>query len=224
MLVIVTLIRTVVIYIVVVAVYRFMGKRQIGELQPGELVLAIMLSDLATAPISSVNTPLVVGIFPVVTLVTMEILISFLSQKSVKFRRLISGSPSIVIENGKINIKELTSLRFSIDDLFEQLRSNGYMTVADVSFAILETNGQLSVVPSPQASPVTLKALDLPSSSTLPRNIIKDGALDENNLRAIGRDMNWLNKLLKSHNATIENVFIFTSDGQESFYIQKKES
>lgn len=221
--VIVTLIRTVIIYIVVVVVYRFMGKRQIGELQPGELVLAIMLSDLATAPISSVNTPLVVGIFPVVTLMTMEILISILSQKSVKFRRLISGSPSIVIENGKINIKELTSLRFSIDDLFEQLRSNGYMTVADVSFAILETNGQLSVVPSAQASPVTLKDLNIPSPSTLPRNIIKDGELDENNLRAIGRDINWLNKLLKSHKTNIESVFILTSDGQDSFYIQKKE-
>mgnify|MGYP003306300653 CR=1 FL=1 len=221
--VIVTLIRTVIIYIVVVVVYRFMGKRQIGELQPGELVLAIMLSDLATAPISSVNTPLVVGIFPVVTLMTMEILISILSQKSVKFRRLISGSPSIVIENGKINIKELTSLRFSIDDLFEQLRSNGYMTVSDVSFAILETNGQLSVVPSAQASPVTLKDLNIPSPSTLPRNIIKDGELDENNLRAIGRDINWLNKLLKSHKTNIESVFILTSDGHESFYIQKKE-
>ena len=224
MLVIVTLIRTVVIYTITVAVYRFMGKRQIGELQPGELVLAIMLSDLATAPISSVNTPLVAGIFPVVTLVTIEILISFLSQKSVKFRRFISGSPSIVIENGKINIKELTSLRFSIDDLFEQLRSNGYMTVADVSFAILETNGQLSVVPSPQASPVTLKDLNISSTSTLPRNIIKDGELDENNLRAIGRDRNWLNKLLKSHKTSIKNVFILTSDGQESFYIQKKEA
>ncbi len=220
---IITLIRTVVIYAVVVAVYRFMGKRQIGELQPGELVLAIMLSDLATAPISSVNTPLIIGIFPVITLMTVEILISYFSQKSVKFRKIISGSPSIVIENGKINIKELTSLRFSIDDLFEQLRSNGYMTVSDVAFAILETNGQLSVIPSCHATPVTLNDLNISKSVTMPRNIIKDGELDENNLRSIGRDKNWLHKLLKSHNTSIEKVFILTTDGQDSFYIQKKE-
>ena len=220
---IITLIRTIVIYAIVVAVYRFMGKRQIGELQPGELVLAIMLSDLATAPISSVNTPLIIGIFPVVTLMTIEILISYFSQKSVKFRKIVSGSPSIVIENGKINIKELTSLRFSIDDLFEQLRSNGYMTVSDVAFAILETNGQLSVIPSSQATPITLKDLNITSSVTMPRNIIKDGELDENNLRTIGRDKNWLNKLLKTHNTSIEKVFLLTTDGQDSFYIQKKE-
>ena len=220
---IITLIRTIVIYAIVVAVYRFMGKRQIGELQPGELVLAIMLSDLATAPISSVNTPLIIGIFPVVTLMTIEILISYFSQKSVKFRKIVSGSPSIIIENGKINIKELTSLRFSIDDLFEQLRSNGYMTVSDVAFAILETNGQLSVIPSSQATPITLKDLNITSSVTMPRNIIKDGELDENNLRKIGRDKNWLNNLLKSHNTSIEKTFLLTTDGQESFYIQKKE-
>ena len=220
---IITLIRTVVIYAIVVAVYRFMGKRQIGELQPGELVLAIMLSDLATAPISSVNTPLLIGIFPVITLMTIEILISYFSQKSVKFRKIVSGSPSIIIENGKINIKELTSLRFSIDDLFEQLRSNGYMTVADVAFAILETNGQLSVIPSSQATPLTLKDLNMTTSVTMPRNIIKDGELDENNLRTIGRDKNWLNKLLKSHNTSIEKIFLLTTDGQDSFYIQKKE-
>lgn len=220
---IITLIRTIVIYSIVVAVYRFMGKRQIGELQPGELVLAIMLSDLATAPISSVNTPLIIGIFPIVTLMTIEILISYFSQKSVKFRKLVSGSPSIIIENGKININELTSLRFSIDDLFEQLRSNGYMTVSDVAFAILETNGQLSVIPSSQATPITLKDLNITSSVTMPRNIIKDGELDENNLRKIGRDKNWLNNLLKSHNTSIEKTFLLTTDGHESFYIQKKE-
>lgn len=220
---IITLIRTIIIYTIVVAVYRFMGKRQIGELQPGELVLAIMLSDLATTPISSVNTPLVIGIFPIITLMAIEILFSYLSQKSVKLRRLISGSPSIIIENGKINIKELTSLRFSIDDLFEQLRSNGYMSVAEVAFAILETNGQLSIVPSADNRPVTAKDFNFISDATLPRNIIKDGELDENNLSSIGRDKNWLKKMLKSHNVSIEEVFLFTSDGKESFYLQKKE-
>ena len=109
------------------------------------------------------------------------------------------------------------------DDLFEQLRSNGYMTVSDVAFAILETNGQLSVIPSSQATPITLKDLNITSSVTMPRNIIKDGELDENNLRKIGRDKNWLNNLLKSHNTSIEKTFLLTTDGHESFYIQKKE-
>lgn len=220
---IITLIRTVIIYAIVVAVYRFMGKRQIGELQPGELVLAIMLSDLATTPISSVNTPLVIGIFPIVTLMAIEILFSYLAQKSVRLRKIISGSPSIIIENGKINIKELTAIRFSIDDLFEQLRSNGYMSVSDVAYAILETNGQLSIVPSAENTPVTVKDFGFTASATLPRNIIKDGELDENNLRAIGRDINWLNKLLKSHNTSQKEVFILTTDGNESYYLQKKE-
>ena len=220
---IITLIRTVIIYAVVVAVYRFMGKRQIGELQPGELVLAIMLSDLATTPISSVNTPLVIGIFPIIALMAIEILVSYLAQKSVKLRKILSGSPSIIIENGKINIKELTAIRFSIDDLFEQLRSNGYMSVSDVAYAILETNGQLSIVPSAENTPVTVKDFGFTASATLPRNIIKDGELDENNLRAIGRDINWLNKLLKSHNASQKEIFLLTTDGKESYYLQKKE-
>lgn len=220
---IITLIRTVIIYIIVVAVYRFMGKRQIGELQPGELVLAIMLSDLATTPISSVNTPLVIGIFPIITLMTIEILFSYLAQKSVKLRKIISGSPSIIIENGKINIKELTAIRFSIDDLFEQLRYNGYMSVSDVAYAILETNGQLSIVPSAENTPVTVKDFGFTANATLPRNIIKDGELDENNLKAIGRDKNWLNKLLKSHNASQKEIFLLTTDGKDSFYLQKKE-
>lgn len=220
---IITLIRTVIIYIIVVAVYRFMGKRQIGELQPGELVLAIMLSDLATTPISSVNTPLVMGIFPIITLMTIEILFSYLAQKSVKLRKIISGSPSIIIENGKINIKELTAIRFSIDDLFEQLRYNGYMSVSDVAYAILETNGQLSIVPSAENTPVTVKDFGFTANATLPRNIIKDGELDENNLKAIGRDKNWLNKLLKSHNASQKEIFLLTTDGKDSFYLQKKE-
>ncbi len=220
---IITLIRTVIVYIVVIIVYRFMGKRQIGELQPGELVLAIMLSDLATAPISSVNTPLVIGIFPVITLMAIEIMLSYLSQKSVKLRKLISGSPSIIIENGKINIKELTDLRFSIDDLFEQLRSNGYMSVSDVAYAILETNGQLSIVPSADNKPVTVKDFNFTSEATLPRNLIKDGKIDENNLKAIGKDIKWLNKLVKNHNCTTTEVFLLTSDGKSIFYIQKKE-
>ena len=220
---IITLIRTVIIYAVVVAVYRFMGKRQIGELQPGELVLAIMLSDLATTPISSVNTPLVIGRVPIIALMAIEILVSYLAQKSVKLRKILSGSPSIIIENGKINIKELTAIRFSIDDLFEQLRSNGYMSVSDVAYAILETNGQLSIVPSAENTPVTVKDFGFTASATLPRNIIKDGELDENNLRAIGRDINWLNKLLKSHNASQKEIFLLTTDGKESYYLQKKE-
>ena len=219
----ITLIRTIIIYTIVVTVYRFMGKRQIGELQPGELVLAIMLSDLATTPISSVNTPLVIGIFPIITLMAIEVLFSYLSQKSVKLRKLISGSPSIIIENGKINIKELTSIRFSIDDLFEQLRSKGYMSVAEVAYAILETNGQLSIIPSADNRPVTAKDFGFIQEATLPRNIIKDGELFENNLTAIGRDKNWLNKILKSYNLSIKEVFLFTSDGKDSFYVQKNE-
>ena len=141
-----TVIRTVIYYFTVVFVFRCMRKRQIGELQPSELVLAIMVSDLATTPVHDAATPIYMGILPIIVLMIIEILLAYISQKSVVFRRIVTGKPSIIINHGKIDVKMLKKLRFNIDDMFEVLRSSGYMSVGEVEYAILETNGQLSVI------------------------------------------------------------------------------
>ena len=217
-----TVLRTVIFYFAVVFVFRCMGKRQIGELQPSELVLAIMISDLATTPVHDQKTPVYLGMLPIFVLMVIEILIAYLSQKSVIFRRIVTGKPSIIISRGKIDIKMLKKLRFNIDDLFEVLRSSGYMSVSEVEYAILETNGQLSVIPKTENTPLNLKILGGASGkATLPRNVIKDGKINNENLSLLGLDENWLKKELEKRKiSSPKEVFLFTTDGVESF-VQK---
>ena len=146
----ISFLRTIILYIVVVAGFRIMGKRQIGEMQPSELVVAIMISDLATIPMEDIGIPLFSGVIPIFTLIVMEILLSQLSLKNKKFRRLMSGKPNVIIHNGKILEEEMKNLRFNMDDLNEQLRIQGYTGISNINFAILETNGQLSIIPKPK--------------------------------------------------------------------------
>lgn len=129
-----------------------MGKRQIGEMQPSELVVAIMISDLATIPMQETGIPLFSGIIPIFTLIVMEILLSHFSLKSKKFRRILTGKPSVIIHNGKLLKEEMKKIRFNTDDLNEQLRIQGYTGIKDIHFAILETNGQLSIIPKSSTS------------------------------------------------------------------------
>ena len=158
------LIRTLILYFLVVTAIRIMGKRQIGEMQPSELVVAIMISDLASIPMQEVNIPLVSGIVPVLTLLVAEVAMSYICLKSVKFRRLYTGEPSIIIYNGRVREKELKKLRFSLSDLIEQLRISGCNGIGDVQAAVLETNGQLSVFK--KAQPVTCEDLDIKSKGS----------------------------------------------------------
>ena len=146
----ISFLRTIILYIVVVAGFRIMGKRQIGEMQPSELVVAIMISDLATIPMEDIGIPLFSGVIPIFTLIVMEILLSQLSLKNKKFRRLMTGKPNVIIHNGKILEEEMKNLRFNMDDLNEQLRIQGYTGISNINFAILETNGQLSIIPKPK--------------------------------------------------------------------------
>ena len=129
---------------------RIMGKRQIGEMQPSELVVAIMISDLATIPMQDVAIPLFSGVIPILTLIVMEIVLSWISLKNKRFRRLMTGKPNVIIHNGKILEEEMKNLRFNMDDLNEQLRIQGYTGISNINFAILETNGQLSIIPKPK--------------------------------------------------------------------------
>ena len=146
----ITFIRTIILYLLVITAIRVMGKRQIGELHPSELVVTIMISELAAIPMQATSVPLIYGILPILTLIIAEVLFSYITLKSEKARSIISGKPSILIKNGIINENELRKLRFNLNDLLEELRINNYPNIKDVEFAILETSGQLSVIPKSQ--------------------------------------------------------------------------
>jgi len=139
-------IRTIILYITVMIAMRLMGKRQVGELQPSELVITIMISELAAIPAASIGVPLVSGIVPVLTLIIAEIVVSFFAMKSKGFRKVVSGSPSVIIRNGKINYVEMERIRMNIDDLLEETRIAGYPVISDIKLAIVETNGKLSII------------------------------------------------------------------------------
>ena len=153
---IITLIRTMILYVLVVVSMRIMGKRTIGELQPNELVLAIMISDLASIPMQSTDAPLLTGIIPILTLIAVEVFLSYASLKSRKFRVLLCGEPTEIIKDGRINEKHMQDLRFSRSDLLEELRQWGCDDVSEVKRAVLETNGQLSVILKESYQPYTI--------------------------------------------------------------------
>ena len=157
----VALVRTIILYILIVLALRLMGKRQIGQLQPSELVVAMMLSELASIPMENVGTPLMNGVIPILTLIIAETSFSFLTLKSRRIRKMISGAPTILIEKGQVMEKELERLRFNIDDLLEELRTSGYANILDVEYAIIESNGNLSVIPKSNKRPVTPEDLSI---------------------------------------------------------------
>lgn len=205
-------IRTVVLYICVVAAMRIMGKRQLGELQPSEFVIALMISELATIPIDKTDMPLLHGIIPIVALVLLELLFSVLVIKSEFMRRLVTGSPVQIIKDGKLLMKRLSHLRICIDDVMEQLRLAGYSSISEIDSAIIETNGQLSVVPKEESRPVICSDLNLsPPQTHVPHTIISDGVLRKRNLEAVGINEKWLKKKLARYNITDYSQVAFLS-------------
>lgn len=210
-------IRTVVLYLCVVTAMRIMGKRQLGELQPSEFVIALMISELATIPIDKTDMPLSHGIIPIFALVLLELIFSTLVIKSEFMRRLITGSPVQIIKDGKLIMKRLSSLRICIDDVMEQLRLAGYSSISQIDSAIIETNGQLSVIPKETERPVICKDLKLsPPQTHVPHTIISDGVLRENNLKGAGLSEKWLKKKLAKYNITDYSQVAFLSVTDEN--------
>lgn len=205
----VLIIRTLVLYFLVVTAMRIMGKRQIGEMQPSELVAAIMISDLASVPMQTIDIPLLAGIVPVLTLLVGEVVMSFASMKNKKIRKLVAGEPSIVIYKGKVNEQELRRLRFNLNDLMEQLRLAGYPDATKVDMAVIETNGQLSVLEKSQDQ-----------MSEFPFMLISDGEVNKEELRRAKKDDKWLSKKV---GGSTKDIFlaILTEDGK--LHIQRKE-
>ena len=194
---------------------RLMGKRQIGELEPSELVLTLIISDLAAVPMQDFGIPLVNGLFPIATLLCLSMLLSFFSLKSIRFRALVCGRPTVIIREGKVLQQNMARNRFTVDELLEQLRSQGYSDLSAVKYAILETSGQVSVLPYTKASPITPQVvqMEVQDDVTLPVLLINDGHVMSANLSASGYDRTWLDRQLKDRRLTSpRQVFFMTVD------------
>ena len=222
----ITLIRTVILYLLIIVGLRLLGKHQLGELEPSELVLALIIADLASVPMQDNGIPLLSGIIPIVVLLCLDLILSVAAMSSVKFRALICGRPSIVIEKGKLVQTALRKNRFTIDELMEELRCKGYTDLSQIKYAILETNGQLSVLPYANQKPPTARDLKVSvEEGGLPRVVVSDGRLLEQNLRALGHDRPWLNQQLTRRGCKdISKVFLLLVDETDAVYFAKKES
>lgn len=219
-----TLIRTIILYILVLITMRLMGKREIGQLQPFELAIAIMIADLASIPMSDTGIPIFNGIIPILGLLIMQMLISFINMKSIFIRSIISGKPAILIYRGKIDQKALRKENITLNELQERLRQAGTFTIGDVEYAILETSGQLTVIEKPEKRNVIPEDLGIiPEYEGLPYDLVLDGKIMSKNLKIIGKDYKWLEKEVKKFKITPEEALIVTYDGKGQIFCQKKE-
>ena len=207
--------RTAILYLLLIVGLRLTGKRQSGELEPIELVLTMLLSDLASVPMQDFGIPLVNGVIPIVTLLAMSMLLSCVSLRNVRFRTLICGKPAIIIRNGRLQQDAMRHNRLTLDELFEELRTQGVTDISDVKYAVLETGGQLSVLLRTAAQPATPEQmrLDCEDDVFLPTVIINDGRLLRGNLRQTGHDEAWLQAQLSENGVDAPSqVFLLSID------------
>ena len=221
----IALFRTVALYLLIILGIRLMGKRQVGELEPSELVFTLLIADLAAVPMQDFGIPLTRGVIPIITLLCVTLLLSVLTVKSIRFRAFICGKPSIVIKDGKLCQEEMRKNRFTLDELSEELRIRGYSDISKVKYAILETNGQLTVLLNAQEQPVTAAQMGLePKEPGLPALIISDGRVLAENLKRRGLNEEWLAKELERQRVKrAEEVFILSVDEAGTVYCAKKE-
>ena len=219
------LIRTIILYLLIIAGIRLMGKRQVGELEPSELVLSLIIADLAAVPMQDFGIPLLTGIVPILTLLSLTMILSVLTMKSVRFRALMCGRPSIVIRDGRVDQQEMRRNRLTVDELLEELRAKGCTDPSTVKYAILETNGQLSVLLYASQNPPSAQDLGVQvREQDLPLVVISDGRLLEHNLKALGRDRAWLDKQLAARGCKggCRSVFLMLADHSDGIYLVQK--
>lgn len=213
-----TLVRTVIMYAAILIGVRLMGKRQISQLQTSELVVTLLISELAVMPIQQRDDPLWNGLIPMLVLVVCEIVVSLLMLKSGRFRQAVCGNPMVVIKDGKVLQHQMRRLRLSTEDLFEELRQAGAFALEDVAYAIVETNGKLSVLKKSSADPLTPKqaCVNAPSEA-LEVVVVSDGHISRNSLELCGKDPRWLLEQLKCQGTELSEVFIMTArtDGKQ---------
>ena len=219
----ITFFRAIVLYIVVLIVMRLMGKREIGQLQPFELAISIMIADLASIPMTEIGIPIFNGIIPILGLLVMHLIISVINLKSLKAREVICGKPSILIYRGKINEKELKKERFTINELEERLRGNNVVNLGDVEYAILETSGQVTVIQKPEKRNTIPEDFNIvPEYEGIPYDLVVDGKVMNKNLKAIGKNYNWLKKQVDKFGMKPEEALVVTIDGKGQIFCQKK--
>lgn len=217
---IVVLIRSIILYIAVLISLRVMGKGEIAEMNAFDLVITLLLAEVAAIPMENNNIPLLYGIASIVGLVFMQTFISYFALKSRRLSSFLSGKPAVLINKGKIDYKALKKERITIDEIFEQLRVQGFFNIKDVQYAILETDGNLSVIPSPSHDGNTSKDF-----KHLPVSLIIDGRIIDNGLKSVYKNKNWLFNILKSHNIKdYKDVLICILDEDDNIFIQKKDS
>ena len=218
--------RTVVLYLVMVFSVRLMGKRQIGQMEASEFVVAMLIADLAAVPMQNGSISLLDGIVPLLTVLGLEVTLSCLILKSIRFRKFICGKPVILIDNGKILQENLRTTRITMDELISHLRQKDVLTISDVQYAILETDGNLSVFPYASRMPAPAQEAKVKvKRQSLPVTIINDGVLSRDDLKRAGKDMIWLRNTLGKHRARQDNTLLLTVDEEDVVvWIGKQES
>ena len=215
--------RTIIIYVLVLCVMSAMGKREIGQMQPFELVISIMIADLASTPMTEIGIPILYGIIPILGMLFMHIIISVINIKSIRMREIICGKPRILINKGQIDEKALIKENFTINELQERLRVNNVNNISDVEYAILETSGQISVILKSNKCPVTPEDLNIQMEKTkISYDLILDGKIMYDNLKKLKKDTHWVEKELAKFNMLPPEALIFVLNGDGSYYCQKK--
>ena len=220
----VPLLRTLLLYAAVIAAVRLMGKRQLGELDPSELAVTILVSDLAAVPMQDPGIPMLSGLVPIAALISLEILLSFAALKSRLFRRLLNGQPAIIIRSGRLDFKKLRQLRLTTDEVVETLRKQNVASVADVKYGVIEPDGSLTVVLKQPQQPVTAEMLGLtPKDTGLPLVVVSDGKLVYRSLQLLHLDPREIENRLKNQSLALSDVFLMTLDDCGNTFLQRKE-
>ena len=221
----ITFFRSILIYIFVLVDMRLMGKREIGQLQPFELAIAIMIADLASIPMTDPGIPISNGIISILGLLVMHLIISIINMKSMKAREIICGRPTILIYRGKIDEKALKRERFTINELEERLRGNNVTSLGDVEYAILETSGQVTVIQKPEKRNTIPEDFNIvPEYEGIPYDLVIDGKIMYDNLKALGKNREWLKKQVEKFKIKPEEALVVTYDGKGQIFCQKKEN
>lgn len=217
------IIRTTLLYIIIILAVRLMGKRQISDLQTTELVVTMLISDIASIAVENTSTPLLSGLIPMTVLVICEIILSAAMIKNAKFRKAICGRPIVVINDGKIQQNELKRLRMSVEDLSEELRQQGIFSFKDVAFAIVETNGKTSVMKKASRDTPTLDDLNIKATDNgIETVVVSDGSLSKCSMQLCNIDEKFIYKTLKKENLKLEEVFIMTANRNKDYTIIKR--
>ena len=218
-------IRTIVLYTCILVTMRIMGKRQLGELEASELAVTIIISELAAIPMQNIEIPLLYGILPSFTIVGLEFLLSFGLVKSIRFRSIVCGKPSIIIQNGEILQKELRKNRISIDEIIEALRMLNVTDISTIKYGVLETSGKMSVLPYGDRLPLTLKDMEKKADDNgIPIIVVSDGRVLSANMEIRNVDKTWIENYLKKNKyPSAKNIFLMTIDDNQNVYVAKRD-